>query len=228
MNYSGKNKDTSIGVRHYKENLDGSLVDSFDYRSLGGSFNITDKYYGYHAYAYMNGRYDPPTFNRDEMKKVTKDSVKYGDYYGTLNIFHRRTTSYIYLENINSTNINIGKFYRINGTKIDQNPTEYSKLKRFFAYDNDGYDGVLFEEKLADLNLPSEETLDSTTYMPKSLDKYGDTKGYTPNFLEKYRLVDRSAYYQCRITVTVTAAYIARRCLSRLAQSIPECCFAFG
>ena len=49
-----------------------------------------------------------------------------------------------------------------------------------------------------------------------------------PNFLEKYRLVDRSTYYQCRITVTVTAACIARRCLSRLAQSIPECCFAFG
>ena len=172
LTYNGINKDTSIGVRHYKENLDGSLVDSFDYRSSGGSFNITDKYYGYHAYAYTNSR-------NNKMKKVAIESVQYGGLNGTLNIFHRRTTSYIYLENINSTSMDLGKFYRINGTKIDQNSTEYNESQRFFAYDKNGYDGVIFEEKLADLNLPGEEILDSTTYMPKSLDKYGDTKGYT-------------------------------------------------
>lgn len=188
LTYNGKNEDNSIGVRHYKEKLDGSLVDSFDYYSSGGTFNITDKYYGYHAYAYMNSFYDPPILDKQNLNKDTKDNVSYGSHHyvwggtyndGTLCILHRRTTGYIYLENINSTRMDLEKFYRINGTRIDQDPAEYRKSQRFFDYDENGYDGVIFEEKLADLNLPGDEKLDSATYMPKSLDKYGDTTGYT-------------------------------------------------
>lgn len=184
--FDSYNTDDFTGIRHYTENLDGTVTDAFDTKSNGGSFTITDKYYGYDAYGYVNtdGNFDQYYFDESTLNRVTSDPVTYGyvfnnwyggyDYYGILNIFHRRETFDIYLENFNSTTMDIGKDYQIDGTVIDQDPERYSSY--VFNYD-ENYNGVRYGEVYGDLTLPT--TLDAATYMPASLDKYGDTTGYT-------------------------------------------------
>lgn len=183
LDYNGMKLKSDSQFLHYKENADGTvnqLADNIVYSGDIGTQNFifTNKYYGYDVYKYqVDGTYYDILGRRYKDTKVNpckeNSSVSFS---GKLSIYHRLKTYDVYLENVaNPQKLALeNQNYYINsdGNVIQKKRNDSAGI---FGYDKD-YDRVRFTENLGKIGIPNK--LD-VSFMPSSLDKYGDTTGYT-------------------------------------------------
>ena len=171
LSYNGSKLKIGSKYQHFKENADGEVNASPDYTvyagdNIGATFTFTDKYYGYDVYKYQ--------LNGGRVRECEKNVSVYAS--DTLNIYHRRKTYDVYLENVaKPENITLGNAnYQVDSNgNIIQIPRA-DNTSEIFGYD-ENYNKVRYEENLGNLQIPA--ALD-VSFMPASIDKYGDTTGY--------------------------------------------------